>query len=59
VLAGALLDMAQTFNTFYQKVRILDGDARARAPRLSLAECLRQVLAEGLCLLGLKAPLKM
>lgn len=59
VLAGALLDMSQTFNTFYQKVRILSGDALALAPRISLVECLRQVLAEGLSLLGLKAPSKM
>ena len=56
IIAAALLDMAQAFNSFYQKVRILDGAETARAPRIGLAACLRHVLAEGLQLLGLKAP---
>ena len=56
IIAAALLDMAQAFNSFYQKVRILDGAETARAPRVGLAACLRHVLAEGLHLLGLKAP---
>jgi arginyl-tRNA synthetase len=59
VVAAALLDMAQAYNAFYQNVRILDGDPDARGVRLLLSDCLRQVLAEGLSLLGLKAPERM
>ncbi|MBI3873301.1 MAG: arginine--tRNA ligase [candidate division Zixibacteria bacterium] len=59
VLAAALLDTAQLYNTFYQKVRILDGEAEAAPARILLSDCVRQVLAEGLCLLGLQAPHQM
>jgi len=59
VVAAALLDMAQTYNAFYQNVRILDGDPQARGVRLLLSDCLRLVLADGLALLGLKAPARM
>ena len=56
VIASALLDMAQSYNGFYQKVRILDGEAGALPARLLLCLCMREVLAEGLRLLGLDAP---
>lgn len=59
IIASALLDMAQTYNTFYQKVRILDGAADALPARLLLSDCLRAVMAEGLRLLGLGAPVQM
>lgn len=59
IIAAALLDMAQTFNSFYQKVRILDGDADAIPARLRLVDSLRSVMSEGLRLLGLKSPEQM
>ncbi len=59
IIASALLDMAQTYNSFYQKVRILDGDPEAIPSRLLLSDCLRGVMAEGLRLLGLRAPEQM
>ncbi len=59
VIASALLDMAQSYNGFYQKVRILDGEASALPARLLLCSCMREVLAEGLRLLGLGAPSEM
>ncbi len=59
ITASALLDMAGSYNTFYQKVRILDGEPEARAARLCLSDCLRMVMAEGLRLLGLGAPEQM
>jgi len=59
IIAAALLDMAQTFNSFYQKVRILDGEPESIPSRLQLVDCLRSVMAEGLRLLGLKAPEQM
>lgn len=59
IVAAALLDMAQAFNSFYQKVRILDGEPDAIPSRLRLVDALRSVMAEGLRLLGLKAPEQM
>jgi arginyl-tRNA synthetase len=59
IIAAALLDMAQSFNSFYQKVRILDGDSEAIPSRLRMSACLRTVLAEGLRILGLHAPEQM
>lgn len=59
IIAAALLDMAQTYNSFYQKVRILDGEPEALPERLLLSDCLRGVMAEGLRLLGLGAPEQM
>jgi arginyl-tRNA synthetase len=59
IIASALLDMAQTYNSFYQKVRILDGEPDAIPARLQLSDCLRGVLAEGLRILGLGAPEQM
>jgi arginyl-tRNA synthetase len=59
IIAAALLDMAQTFNSFYQKVRILDGEPESIPSRLQLVDCLRSVMAEGLRLLGLNAPEQM
>lgn len=59
IVASALLDMAQSYNGFYQKVRILDGEAAAMPARLLLCRCMREVLAEGLRLLGLGAPAEM
>ncbi len=59
IIAAALLDMAQTFNSFYQKVRILDGETESIPSRLQLVGCLRNVMAEGLRILGLKAPEQM
>lgn len=56
IIAAALLDMAQTFNSFYQKVRILDGEPEAIPSRLCMCDCLRSVLGEGLRLLGMNAP---
>jgi arginyl-tRNA synthetase len=59
IIAASLLDMAQSFNGFYQKVRILDGEPEARPARLVLCDCVRAVMAEGLRLLGLQAPEQM
>jgi arginyl-tRNA synthetase len=59
IIASTLLDMAQSFNSFYQKVRILDGEEAARIPRICLVAAFRTLLADGLSLLGLKAPTAM
>ena len=59
IVAASLLDMAQAYNTFYQNVRILDGEPNAAPSRIILADCLRQVLENGLFLLGLSTPRRM
>jgi arginyl-tRNA synthetase len=59
IIATSLLEMAQGYNTFYQNVRVLDGEPAAASSRIILADCLRQVLEDGLFLLGLTAPRRM
>lgn len=59
IVAATLLDMAQAYNTFYQNVRILDGEPAAAPSRIVLADCLRLVFEDGLYLLGLSAPKRM
>jgi len=52
-----LYELAQAFNSFYEKSRII-GDER-QAVRLSLAKSYSQVLKDGLNLLGIEAPERM
>lgn len=58
-IASYLLDLAKTFNTFYQKERILTEDEKATAAKVLLVESVRAVLKEGLFLLGIEAPEEM
>jgi len=52
-----LYELAQNFNSFYEKSRII-GDER-EAPRLRLVQAYQQVLKSGLNLLNIAAPEKM
>lgn len=55
-----LRKLAGLFHSFYQKHRVLQGDdSKLTAARLVLIDCVRQVLANGLGLLGISAPSKM
>ncbi|MBF0356997.1 MAG: arginine--tRNA ligase [Magnetococcales bacterium] len=54
-----LIDLASAFHTYYNSTRILDDDVVLMAARLSLISAVRQVLANGLGLLGVSAPEKM
>ncbi|NCU44444.1 hypothetical protein EOM71_02065 [Candidatus Falkowbacteria bacterium] len=54
VLAKYLFELAQQFNDYYQRVRII-GSAE-QVFRLRLAAAIRQVLINGLNLLGIQAP---
>lgn len=58
VIAKYLLDLAKAFNQYYGKVKILHIDDDLHN-RLSLVNAVAIVLAEGLSLLGIKAPKKM
>ena len=55
-VAAYLLELAQTFQTYYNDHQFLVDDAGMRDARLALAAATRQVLANGLELLGVSAP---
>ena len=51
-----LRELAQEFHTWYNAETFLVDDAEVRAGRLALAEAARQVIANGLALVGVSAP---
>jgi arginyl-tRNA synthetase len=51
-----LRELAQEFHTWYNAETFLVDDATVRAGRLALAEAARQVIANGLALVGVSAP---
>jgi arginyl-tRNA synthetase len=55
-IAAYLLELAQTFQTYYNDHQFLVDNANLRDARLVLALATRQVLANGLELLGVSAP---
>ena len=58
-LAHYLRGLATAFHSFYNAHTILAGDADLRSARLTLAEATRRVVADGLGLLGVDAPVTM
>lgn len=54
-----LKDLATAFHAFYNAERVLVDDAVERNARLALLAAARQVLANGLALLGISAPERM
>ncbi|MBU2561540.1 MAG: arginine--tRNA ligase [Nanoarchaeota archaeon] len=60
LLAHHLVELGQMFNTFYTQCPVLKADSKKLvSARLLLCDSVRQVLANGLYLLGLKAPEEM
>ena len=55
-IAAYLLELAQVFQSYYNDHQFLVDDANQRHARLVLAMATRQVLANGLDLLGVSAP---
>jgi arginyl-tRNA synthetase len=53
-MCGFLYELAQRYNTFYNKHRVIGNDFR-----VELTAAVAQILKNGLCLLGIKAPEKM
>jgi arginyl-tRNA synthetase len=53
VISSYLIDLAQEFNTFYQKHRIVTDNAPLTDARMVLADSVRVVLSDGLRILGL------
>ncbi|HET7225142.1 MAG TPA: arginine--tRNA ligase [Candidatus Eisenbacteria bacterium] len=54
-----LVDTAATFHRFYHACRVVGDDVERSRGRLAIAEAARQVLANGLALLGVSAPERM
>ncbi len=54
-----LLDLATAFHNYYTKHRFLGEDKGLTQARLALAKALKQVIAQGLWLLGVSAPERM
>ncbi|WP_077305218.1 arginine--tRNA ligase [Terribacillus halophilus] len=57
-IAKYVIDLAQVFNSYYGRVRILNEDEKLAA-RLAIVTAVKTVLAEGLRLLGIGAPKQM
>jgi arginyl-tRNA synthetase len=55
-LVHYLRELAAEFHSFYNDLRIIDAESAERAARALLAAATRQVLANGLTLLGVSAP---
>ncbi|MEG1613356.1 MAG: arginine--tRNA ligase [Clostridia bacterium] len=58
-IARAVMDIAQAYNKFYFAHRIIDAPEAARNVSLKLTKAVKQVIAEGLGLLGIEVPEKM
>ncbi|MGA9333463.1 MAG: DALR anticodon-binding domain-containing protein, partial [Rudaea sp.] len=59
LIAAFLRDLAQALHAYYHAQAFIVDDANLRDARLSLIAAARQVLANGLDLLGVSAPEKM
>ncbi|MCW8884314.1 MAG: arginine--tRNA ligase [Motiliproteus sp.] len=59
VLAHYLKDLASDFHTYYNSNKMLIEEVELRNARLTLSQAVRQVLANGLGLLGVSAPEQM
>ncbi|MBL7160086.1 MAG: arginine--tRNA ligase [Candidatus Aenigmarchaeota archaeon] len=59
ILTNYLFELAQNFNSFYQKLPVLKAEGDIRESRLKLVSSAKAVLETGLYLLGLEVPEKM
>jgi len=58
-IARFLLDLCSQFNNYYHKHHVLGNEPALTNARVLLVDGVRQVLANGMRLLGLRAPEKM
>ena len=56
VVANYLRDVAAAFHSFYNQHKIIDEDSAVSLARLALATATKQVIANGLHILGVSAP---
>jgi arginyl-tRNA synthetase len=59
VLTHYLRDLASEFHTYYNSNKVLDDDQQIRDARVTLSAAVKQVLQNGLQLLGVNAPEEM
>lgn len=59
LVANYLKDLAGDFHSYYNAHKVLVDDEALRQARIALSEAVRQVLANGLSLLGVSAPQEM
>jgi arginyl-tRNA synthetase len=59
LIAFYLRELAGEFHSYYNSTHFLVSDPEVRSARLALVASIRQVLANGLALLGVTAPEKM
>lgn len=59
LIAHYLYELAQKYNYFYQKNKILESEEKTKRFRLMLTQAVRKVIKEGLYLLGIKTVEKM
>ncbi|MBN2042207.1 MAG: arginine--tRNA ligase [Candidatus Aenigmarchaeota archaeon] len=59
VITGYLLDVAKSFNRFYEKHNVMKSGDDVKAARTSLIKSVRVVIRNGLDLLGIEAPERM
>ena len=59
VVTRHLIDIAQGFNRFYHEEHILVPDEAEKLAKIALVKAARDTIANGLGLLGIKAPEKM
>lgn len=59
VLCSYLYELANTFNTFYQKVKILQGDKERLNSNIALLTLIKNIFETGVNLLGFSVPDKM
>ncbi len=59
VVTRCIIDIAQSFNKFYHDEHILTDNEAEKNAKLALTYAAKQVLANGLSLLGMKAPERM
>lgn len=59
VLCHYLIELSQAFNEFYHSCVVISDDQELMKARLLVVDCVRQVLENGLDLLGIEAPKEM
>jgi len=59
IVTRAITDIAQSYNRFYYDNRILDDDPAVRSARVKLTRATRDVLKQGMYLIGMEAPEQM
>tara|TARA_Y100000310_G_scaffold159627_1_gene159314 strand:- start:67320 stop:68984 length:1665 start_codon:yes stop_codon:yes gene_type:complete len=59
LIANYLIDISKSFNSFYASVHVINAEPHIRDARILLISAVRQVLENGLSLLGIEAPQEM